>query len=294
MRPRLLTAGLVIAVLTTSFQAQAGALTKGLREALEYVGKKFGREVAEEGAERVSVKLTRLAAKHGDEVVSKAFRRVGPRAGRLVEQAGDQGGLALSLLARHGEQAVPLIGKASALNAVARFGDDAAVALIKHGTVGEKVVTQFAKEGAEALAKVTPQNGRRLAMLAAEGHMKPELMQVITRYGDQACEFIWKNKGALAIGTTLTAFVSSPGAFLDGTQKLTATVADAAVRPLAEVPKAVAVEAAKNANWTVLGALAMTIASVAGYFRLIARRLNAPSSSSSSPKSTSESSVAKP
>jgi hypothetical protein len=131
-------------------------------------------------------------------------------------------------------------------------------------------------------------------MLAAEGHMKPELMQVITRYGDQACEFIWKNKGALAIGTTLTAFVSSPGAFLDGTQKLTATVADAAVRPLAEVPKAVAVEAAKNANWTVLGALAMTIASVAGYFRLIARRLNAPSSSSSSPKSTSESSVAKP
>ena len=47
MRPRLLTAGLLIAVLTTSVQAQAGALTKGLREALEYVGKKFGREVAE-------------------------------------------------------------------------------------------------------------------------------------------------------------------------------------------------------------------------------------------------------
>jgi hypothetical protein len=270
MKAKSAMAVLLVAVLTPSVPAHAGGMTKGLREVLEYVGKKFGRDVAEEGVERVSVRMTRLAAKHGDEVVSKAFRRVGPRAGRIVEEAGDQGGLALRLLARHGDEAIPLVGRAGALNMVARFGDDAAVALLKHGTVGEKFVTQFAKEGAEALAKVTPQNGRRLAMLAAEGQMKPELMQVITHYGDQACEFIWKNKGALAIGTAFTAFVASPGAFLDGTQKLTATVADAAVRPLAEAPKAVAVEAAKNANWTVLGALGMAIAAIAGYLRFFA------------------------
>ena len=47
--------------------------------------------------------------------------------------------------------------------------------------MGEQLVGQFAKEGAEALVKVTPRNGRRLAILAAEGQMKPELMQVITR-----------------------------------------------------------------------------------------------------------------
>ena len=89
-------------------------ITKGLRDVLEYVGKKFSRDIAEEGVERVSVRMTRLAAKHGDELVSKAFRRVGPRAGRLVEEAGDQGGVALGLLARHGEEAIPLIGRATA------------------------------------------------------------------------------------------------------------------------------------------------------------------------------------
>ena len=139
--------------------------------------------MAEEGAERVTVRLTRLAAKHGDEVVAKAFRRVGPRAGRLVEEAGEHEGVALGLLARHGEQAISLIGRPTALRTVARFGDDAAVAIIKHGTVGEKIVGQFAKEGAEALVKVTPQNGRRLAMMAAEGQLKPELMQVIASSG---------------------------------------------------------------------------------------------------------------
>jgi hypothetical protein len=272
MRSKIVAGCVLAAVISTTAGARAGVMSKALRDALEVVGKKFGREVAEEGAERVTIRLRRLAAKHGDEIVSKAFRKVGPRVGRLVEEAGDQGGIALRLLARHGEEAVPLLGRRSALNVVARYGDDAAAALIKHGSVGESLVTQFAKEGAEALAKVTPQNGRRLAMMAAEGQVKPELMHVIGCYGDRACEFVWKNKGALAVGTALTAFVTSPGPFLDGTQKLTATVAEAAVKPLAEVPKVVASEAAKNTNWTLLSVLAMGILSALGYLRFGAHR----------------------
>jgi hypothetical protein len=233
-------------------------MTKALREAMQYVGKKFSREVAEEGAERVSVRLTRLATTHGEEAVSKAFRKVGPRAGRLVEQAGDQGGIAVRLLAKHGNEAIPLIGRTTALSAVARYGDDAAVALMKHGTVGEQLVGRFAKDGVEVLAKVTPQSGRRLAMLAAQGQLKPELMQVIKRFGDPACEFVWRNKGALAVGATLTAFVTQPGPFLDGTQKLTAVVADATVKPLA-------VGVANNTNWTLIGTLVTSIVAIAGY-----------------------------
>ncbi len=95
MRSNLLTASVIVGVLLADMPAQAGPMTQGLREALEYVGKKFGREVAEEGAERVSVRMTRLAAQHGDEVVANAIRRVGPRVGQLVEEAGDQGGIAL-------------------------------------------------------------------------------------------------------------------------------------------------------------------------------------------------------
>lgn len=231
-------------------RAEGGFTGKALREALEYAGRKFTKEVAEEGAERLSVRMTQLAAKHGDDLVAAALRRVGPRAGRVAEQAGEHGKLALKLLAKHGDDALPLVGKATALRTVARYGDDAAAAIVKHGAVGEKVVEQFAKEGAEALAKVTPQNGRRLAMMAAEGQLKPELMTVVARYGDEACDFIWRNKGSLAVGAALATFVASPEPYLEGTQQLVSTVAEAAVKPMAEVPKAVAAEAAANTNWT--------------------------------------------
>jgi len=230
--------------------AEAGVRSKAVQEAFEYVSKKFGREVAEEGVEQLSTKMMRLASQHGDDVVAAAFRRVGPRAGRLASEAGEHGGLALKLLSKHGDNAVALVSKPSALSAVASFGDDAAEAFLRHGSVGETLVTTFAREGAEALAKVTPQNGRRLAMLAADGTLKPELMSVVTRYGDEACEFIWRNKGALATGAVLATFVASPEPYLHGTQQLVSTVAEAAVKPLAELPKAVAAEAAAHTNWT--------------------------------------------
>ncbi|HVX60819.1 MAG TPA: hypothetical protein VHC19_09460, partial [Pirellulales bacterium] len=242
--------------------------SRAIREAVEFAGRKFGKEVAEEGAERLAAKMAQLAAKHGDDVVVAAFKKVGPRAGRIAGEAGEHGGLALRLLARHGDDAFPVVARAASLKAVSKYGDDAAAAFIRHGAVGEQIVERFAKEGAEALAKVTPQNGRRLAMLAAEGQLKPELLSVVTRYGDEACDFVWRNKGALAIGTALTAFVAAPDEFLDGTQKLTATVAETAIKPLAEVPKTIAAEAARNTNWTVVAfVLGVVAATAAGAWR---------------------------
>jgi hypothetical protein len=260
MKSRLVGCLILVAALLGGGPAQAGVMSKALRETFEFMGRKFGRQVLEEGAERVSVRMTRLASQHGEELVGTAFRKVGPRAGRLVEEAGDRGGLALRLLARRGEEAIPLIARPSALAKVARYGDEAAVAIIKHGTVGEQLVGQFAKEGAEALAKVTPRQGRRLAMMAAKGELKPELMQVISRYGNPACDFIWRNKGALAVGATLTAFVTSPGPFLEGTQKLTSAIADATMKPLA-------VGVANNTNWTLLAVIGTAILVVLGYLR---------------------------
>jgi len=253
-----------LAAMSAVNPAEAGVASRAIREAIEFAGKKFGKEVAEEGVERMAVKMTQLAAKHGDDVVVAAFKKVGPQAGRIVSEAGEHGGVALRLLAKHGDDALPIVAKATTLKAVAHYGDDAATAILKHGNVGEEIIERFAHEGAEALAKVTPQNGRRLAILAAEGQLKPELVSVVSRYGDEACDFVWRNKGSLAIGAALTAFVASPEEFLDGTRELTATVAEAtiqplaeaAVRPLAEVPKAVAAEVARNTNWTLLAVLA--------------------------------------
>jgi hypothetical protein len=265
-----------LAAVSAVNSAEAGVASRAIREAVEFAGRKFGKEVAEEGAERLAVKMTQLAGKYGDDVVVAAFKKVGPRAGRIVGEAGEHGAVALRLLAQHGDDALPIVARATTLKAVAHYGDDAATAILKHGNVGEEMIERFAHEGAEALARITPQNGRRLAMLAAENQLKPELVSVVTRYGDEACDFIWRNKGALAIGATLTAFVASPEEFLDGTQQLTATVAEtalqplaeAAVRPLAEVPKAVATEVARNTNWTALAVFGLM---AVGVFAAIVR-----------------------
>jgi hypothetical protein len=264
---------LAIVVLGVARDAQAGVAGKALQEALELASKKFGKEVAETGAEKLAARATQLAAKHGDDVVAAAIKKVGPRAGQAALDAGEHGGLALHLLAHHGDEALPLVAKASSLKTVARYGDNAATALIRHGSIGEQFVEQFAAEGAEALAKVTPRNGRRLAMLAAEGQLKPDLINVVSKIGDRACDFIWKNKGALAVGAALTAFVANPEPFIDGSQELTATFVDAALKPIAEVPKAVAAEAARNVNWTLLaivGAPVMILAACIGLAAVIA------------------------
>jgi len=263
MSRRILVGLLALILLPTL--AEAGVRTKAIQEAIEFAGKKFGKEVAEEGVERLSSRMMQLAARHGDDVVAAAFKRVGPRAGKIVGEAGEHGGVALRLLAKHGDDALPLVTKAASLKAVARFGDDAATALLKHGSVGESLVEQFAKEGVEALGKVSPQNGRRLAMMAAEGQLKPDLVSVVSRYGDTACDFIWRNKGALAVGTAMTAFVAAPEQFFDGTAQLTEIVADAAVKPLADIPKVVAAEAAANTNWNLVWLALGALAGLAGW-----------------------------
>jgi hypothetical protein len=92
-------------------------------------------------------------------------------------------------------------------------------------------------------------------MMAADEGLKPELISVVRRYGDEACDFIWRNKGALAVGATLTAFVAAPEEFMNGTQKLTTAVGDAAVKPLVELPKA----NISQINWTVITILAVIV-----------------------------------
>jgi hypothetical protein len=226
---------LVLSIVATIGQvANAGISSRVVREGVEFTARKFGKEVAEEGLEKLSTKMAGLAAKHGDEVVSVAFSKVGPRAGKLASEAGEQADVALRMLARHGDEGISLVTRPASLKMISQFGDDGAEALLRHGAVGEQLIGEFAEGGVKALNKVTAQNGRRLAMLAGDNALKPQLIDVICNHGDRACEFIWKNKGALAAGTTLAVFLANPEPFLDGTVQLTEIVADAAVRPLAE------------------------------------------------------------
>ena len=228
---------------------QAGVASKAIQEALEFTTRQFSKEVAAEGVERLASRMSALALTHSDDLVVQAVKRCGPRTIKLVESAGPHGGEVLRLLARHGDAAIPLATRNASLGLVRRFGTEAGEACVRHGTIAEPVIRQFAEGGAKAMAQVSPRAGRQLAMLTEERLLKPELIDVVIRYGDKACDFIWRNKTTLASAAALAAFVANPAAFLNGTAVLTGAI----VSPLAEVPKAVAVEAARHVPWTMLG-----------------------------------------
>jgi len=75
-----------------------------VRETVELVMRKFGREAAEVGVETLTRKIESLVLRHGDEVLT-AVNKVGPRAIHAIEQAGEQRLAAAKLLARYGDGA---------------------------------------------------------------------------------------------------------------------------------------------------------------------------------------------
>ena len=214
----------VFAVLPTR-EVYAGVGSVAVRETTEFLLKKFGKEVAEEGAENVAKRLAVLASKYGDDVVCTAVKKVGPKGIRLIENAGSHADVVAKLLSKRGTDAVWVVSKPKGMAIFVKYGDDAAEAMIKHGEAAVPVINQFGKPAADAMCAVTKQNGRRLAMMAKNGDLAKigrtdELLGVVRKYGDAGMEFIWKNKGALAVGTALTAFLMNPEPFIQGAESL--------------------------------------------------------------------------
>jgi hypothetical protein len=218
---------------------RADVASKVAQEAAEFVLKKFGKKVLTEGTETFAKKITASTLRHGDDVIN-AVRRVGPSALSLADDAGEQAPTILRLLSKHGDDAAVWVAKRPAgMKLLSKYGDDAAEVLIKHKGLAEPVLEQFGAPAVNALGAIGPRGGRRLAMMAEGGELAtigrtPELMQVIARRGDAAMDFIWRNKGALAVGTTLTTFLAKPEAFIDGGNQLAGTIGDAVVKPLVQ------------------------------------------------------------
>ena len=125
----------------------------------------------------------------------------------------------------------------------ARYGDDAAEAMLKHKGIAAPLIERYRAPAATMLRNLDPRNGRRLSMLMDEGFLTrtgkaDELLAVCGQYGDRAADFIWRNKGALLVGTALAAFLQDPDPFLDGTRDL----ASLTVAPVAQAAKEVAIE----------------------------------------------------
>ena len=112
--------------------------------------------------------------------------------------------------------------------------------MIKHGEITEPLLKQFGNSGALALKNVSPQNARRISMLNEGGELATigrttEILDLVGNRGDAAMEFIWKNKGSLAVAASLTAFLANPEPFIDGTSDITKHVGASIARPLAIV-----------------------------------------------------------
>jgi hypothetical protein len=230
--------------------ATADVRSEAAREIAEQVLKKFGKEAAEEGTEKFAVKVEALATRHGDEALD-AVKKVGPKAVRVIEEAGANGTQAAKLLARYGDDGAWLARQQGALPLYAKYGDDAAEAMIKHPGIAEPVVAAYGKEGAEALVKLNKENAVWLSRMINEGELakigrQQELLGVVSKYGDGAMQFIWRHKAALAVTAGLTAFLANPQPFIDGTQQLATGVLENVAKPIAETPGKVL----SNADWT--------------------------------------------
>lgn len=192
---------IVPCALFLGFQVREACAGKGkaIQEAVEYAAGRFAGEVAEESVERISARLTSLAAKHGDDAIA-AFKKVGPQALRVAEEAGEHAGPALRLMASRGQEAMWVLRDVERTALFLRFGDDAAEAMIRHKGIATPLIKEFEGPAAKALNQVDARNARRIRMMAEEGDLARigrtgRVLGVVERYGDRAADFVWRNKG---------------------------------------------------------------------------------------------------
>jgi hypothetical protein len=249
--------------------SRADGKRKLAQETAEYILQRFGRTAVKEGAETLAAKIETYTARHGEEFIN-AVRRVGPQAFHLVEEAGEHAPQAVRLLSRYGEEgAVWLVSRPSAMNLISRHGEEVAGSLLRHKGIAEPVIEKLGQPAVQALEAVGAQNGRRIGMMLESGELEqigrtPEVLEVVTKYGNSACDFIWQNKGALAVAAGATAFLADPEPFINGAKDITQIVADVP----ANMAKEAAGEVARSTNWTLIFGLVVVVLGSLVAFRM--------------------------
>ena len=279
--------GLGLAVLLPPAPALGGVRSTLVREAVETIVRRFSTEAAKEGTEALTKRLERLAAQHGPYVI-EAARGTGPQALRLIEDAGEHGGIAARLLAHHGEKAVKLVGSRHSLTLIARHGDAAAEAILKHPGIAEPLIETLGQLGIDALNAIGARGGRRLAQMAEDSSLirigrTSEVLAVVERFGDRAMDFVWSHKGALTVASVLAAFLADPEPFISGIRNVCDSavheVGTAVVRPLVDVPGNLASKAVGRSHCSPLLALLLLLLLLALAALLLRRQYRRFSSS---------------
>ncbi len=196
---------------------------------------KFGKGAAGSSVDEITVAATKAISRHGEDAVP-LLRNSGHAGFEALEQAGTKAPDVIKLYARRGDEALWVISEPKRLAIFIKHGDSAAEAIIKHGRLADDLIERFGGEAAKTLTTLSKPNAQRLGMLADDGFLSatarsPELLPVIRQYGDEAMEFIWKNKGALAGSAVLISFLNNPQAYISGAMVLAQPIL-AALQPV--------------------------------------------------------------
>jgi hypothetical protein len=217
--------------------AQSAAARRVARELVE----SFGREAVEAAEPRVA----RLIEAYGEEAVT-VLRKVGPSGVQALERFGGPG---LKILSRWGDDGLRLLaveGEAAVVS-MAKYGDQAVELMIRHPGVGRDLLAQF---GAQVLRRPLSTQSvvalNRLAEPIRNSGRSAEILAVVEKFGDRACDFLWRNKGTIFLTAVLAAFLSDPQPYLDGVKQLV-------VQPATEVAR----DAAARTNWTLVAVVAI-------------------------------------
>jgi hypothetical protein len=192
---------------------------------------KFGKGAAGGSVDEITVAATKAISRHGDDAVP-LLQKAGHAGFEALEQAGAKAPEVIKLYAKRGDEALWVISEPKRLAIFIKHGDSAADALIKHPGLADDLIERFGGEAAKTLTTISKPNAQRLAMLADDGLLSAsarstELLSVIRQYGDEAMEFIWKNKGALAGSAVLISFLNNPQAYISGAMVLAKPILDA-------------------------------------------------------------------
>jgi hypothetical protein len=176
----------------------------------------------------------------GDDAV-KALRRVGPAGVHLVERHGASGARILAKWGDDGVRLLSLEGDA-AVAAFGRYGDEGVELLIRHPGAGRQLLENFGGQALRApLSTESMVTLNRLAEPIRSTGRSKEILEVVEKFGDRACAFLWRNKGVVFGAALLAAFLSDPQPYIDGAKELI-------VQPAAEAGKV----AVGRADWTIV------------------------------------------
>ena len=224
------------------WQVSAGPAAATLRETAEIIMSKFGKGAAGQTVEELAEATAKAVVKHGDEALP-LLRNAGHAGFTALREAGEKAPEVIKLYVRRGDEAIWVISEPNKLAIFLRHGDSAADALLKHPGIADGLIGRFGDNAIGALNSLSRQNAQRLSMIADDGLLtatrrSSELLTAVLKYGDEAVDFIWRNKGALTVSSVLASFLADPQPYISGLREL---VVDPVVSPIA-----------KSTNWTII------------------------------------------